>query len=311
MKKLRCAVIGVGYLGKFHAEKYAQLANVELVAVVDTDLSCAKKIANQLNCTAFNDYQQLIDRVDAVSIATPTKTHFMIAEFCLANHLHVLLEKPMTSTIQEAEILIKLAKNNQLVLQIGHLERFNSAISALGDRLSMPRFIESYRIAPFNLRSTDVNVILDLMIHDIDLIQYLVNAKIKSIAANGMPILSEHIDIANARIEFTNGTVANITASRAGTKQERMMRIFQEDTYITINLQDKNCNIYRKGDGEMFPGISDVKIETLPITQTDALKEEITAFVSSITQQTAVVVPGEVGKMALETAARIIEIIGK
>jgi len=311
MKKLRCAVIGVGYLGEFHAEKYAQLENAELIAIVDADRQRAEAIAAKYHCIALQDYQQLVTKVDAVSIVTPTKTHFSIAEFCLSNHLHVLLEKPMTTTAAEAEKLIELADKHHLILQIGHLERFNGAIIALGNTINTPKFIESHRIAPFNLRSTDVNVVLDLMIHDIDLIQYLVNADIKSIVANGAPILSQHIDIANARIEFTNGAVANVTASRAGTKQERMMRIFQEDAYFAVNLQNKTCMVYRKGDGEMFPGIPDIKIETLTVEPTDAIKEEIKAFIASITEGKSVAVSGEAGKMALATAAKITDIVGK
>lgn len=310
MKKLRCAVIGVGYLGKFHAQKYAELGNVELVAIVDTNLQQAACISEKLQCLPLQNYQDLVGKVDAVSIATPTKSHHTIAKFCLANQMHVLLEKPMTTTVTEANELINLAKKNQLILQIGHLERFNSAITALEPILNKPKFIESYRIAPFTLRGSDVNVVLDLMIHDIDLIQYLVNAEIKSIVANGAPILSTEIDIANARIEFTNGAVANVTASRAGTKQERSMRIFQEDAYIAVNLQNKSCTIYKKGDGEMFPGIPDIRMETLQLPENDAIKDEIKAFLMSITENKPVVVPGEAGKLALETAAKITTIVG-
>ena len=310
MKKLRCAVIGVGYLGKFHAQKYAELENAELIAVVDANIEQAKNIADQFNCLALKDYHDLAGKVDAVSIVTPTKTHYTIAQFCLKEQLHVLLEKPMTSTVTEAEKLINLAKKNKLILQIGHLERFNSAITALTPILKTPKFIESYRIAPFTLRGSDVNVVLDLMIHDIDLIQYLVNAEIKSIVANGAPILSTEIDIANARIEFTNGAVANVTASRAGTKQERSMRIFQEDAYIAANLQNKSCTIYKKGNGEMFPGIPDIQMETLQLHENDAIKDEIKAFLHSIDKQEPALVSGEAGKLALETAAKITAIVG-
>ena len=310
MKKLRCAVIGVGYLGKFHAQKYAELEHAELVAVVDANIEQAKKIAGQLNCLALANYQDLANKVDAVSIVTPTKTHFTIAQFCLDQQIHTLLEKPMTTTVTEANKLIDLAKQHRLILQIGHLERFNSAITALEPILKTPKFIESYRIAPFTLRGSDVNVVLDLMIHDIDLIQHLVDAEIKSIVANGAPILSTEIDIANARIEFNNGSVANVTASRAGTKQERSMRIFQEDAYIAVNLQHKSCTIYKKGKGEMFPGIPDIQMETLQLAENDAIKDEIKAFLHSITKNKPAIVPGEAGKLALETAAKITAIVG-
>jgi predicted dehydrogenase len=305
MKKSRCAVIGVGYLGKFHAQKYAELAEVELVAVVDNNLAQAEEVAKSLNCQAFTDYRELVGKVDAVSIVTPTKTHFTVAKFCLENGINTLIEKPITSDVAEAQELIDLAASKNLLIQVGHLERFNSAVVALNDILTTPKFIESHRIAPFTLRGADVNVVLDLMIHDIDLIQFLVKSKIKSIAANGATVLSSEIDIANARIEFENGAVANVTASRAGTKQERMMRIFQDDTYISVNLQDKTCSVYRKGQGEIFPGIPDIKMETLEFPLGDAIIAEIAAFIDSIINNKPTLVPGEAGKIALEIASQI------
>ncbi len=309
MKKLYCAVIGVGYLGKFHAEKYAALDTTELVAVVDIDVKRAQEIAAPLACDVLNDYQQLVGKVDIVSIATPTKTHFAIATFCLKNNIHVLLEKPMTTTVAEADALIMLAAKNNLVLQIGHLERFNSAIIALENILDTPKFIESYRIAPFTPRGSDINVVLDLMIHDIDLLQYLVGTEIHTVVANGAPILSSQIDIANARIEFKNGTVANVTASRVGSKKERMMRIFQEDAYIAADLHGKSCRIYRKNSKETFPEVPNITIETLALPQGDAIKEEITAFINTIIDDKPVIVSGQDGKKALQTAAQIIACI--
>jgi predicted dehydrogenase len=309
MKKLSCAVIGVGYLGKFHAEKYATLPTTELVAVVDSDLGTANEIATKYNCKSFSDYRQLVGEVDAVSIVTPTTYHYDIAEFCLSHGIHTLIEKPITSTVEQAEKLIKLAKQHNVLIQVGHLERFNSAIVALRSVLTKPQFIESHRIAPFNMRSIDVNVVLDLMIHDIDLIRSLVNSEIKSIAANGAPVLSEEIDIANARIEFINGTVANVTASRAGTKQERTMRIFQPDAYISINLQDKSYSVYRKGSGEMFPGIPDIQKESMQFPQGDAIKAEIEAFADSIMNNRPILVTAEDGKKALEIAQQITNIV--
>ena len=310
MRKLRCAVIGVGYLGKFHAEKYMCLDTAELVAVVDTNTKRAREITAHSACEVLTNYQELVGKVNAVSIATPTKTHFAIAKFCLENNIHVLLEKPMTTTVAEADALIKLATVNKLVLQIGHLERFNNAIIALKDILDTPKFIESYRIAPFTQRGSDVNVVLDLMIHDIDLLQCLVNAKIGSVVANGAPILSDQIDIANARIEFSNGTVANVTASRAGNKQERMMRVFQEDAYIAVDLHAKSCRVYRRDAGQTLAGIPNIKIETLELPQGDAIKAEIAAFVESILYEKPVVVSGKDGKMALQTAVQITASIG-
>lgn len=310
MKTCKCAVIGVGYLGKFHAEKYSKIANAELVAVVDVNQTHAQQIADEYHCEAITDYQQLVGKVDAVSIVTPTQTHFAVAQFCLQNNIHTLIEKPITTTVEQAQQLIDLSAKNNLVLQVGHLERFNPAITALQGVLKQPKFIESNRIAPFTLRGADVNVVLDLMIHDIDLISHLVGAPIKSIAANGTPILSNEIDIANARIEFANGAVANVTASRAGMKKERMMRIFQEDAYLSVNLQSKNCSIYRKGTGEMFPGIPDIKMESLELQDSDAILAEITAFIDSIINGKPIAVTGEDGKQALAIAEQITKAVG-
>jgi predicted dehydrogenase len=308
-KRIRCAVIGVGHLGKFHAEKYAQLPEAQLVAVVDHDLTRAEHLAEQYDCQALIDYTQLIDLVDAVSIVTPTQTHFDVAKFFLARGVHCLIEKPITTTVAEANDLINIAVENNCLIQVGHLERFNSAIIALHTILKTPRFIESHRIAPFTPRGADVNVVLDLMIHDIDLIRFLVDSPVRSIAANGAPVLTNEIDIANARIEFENGCVANVTASRAGTKQERSMRIFQSDAYISVDLQQKICSIYRKGNGEMFPGIPEINKETSTFPQSDAILAEITAFIHAIQTKTPSPVSGEAGKEALEIAARITEIV--
>lgn len=305
MNKLRCAVIGVGYLGKFHAEKYASLDQAELVAIVEPNEARRTEIASLLKCEGLADYRDLVGKVDAVSIVTPTKMHYDVAKFFLENGIHCLIEKPITATVSEAEALIQLAAKHNAKIQVGHLERFNPAIVGLADILSTPRFIESHRIAPFTPRGADVNVVLDLMIHDIDLIHFLVKSPIVSIAANGAPVLSNDIDIANARIEFANGAVANVTASRAGTKQERMMRIFQEDAYLSLNLQNKTCSIYRKGQGEMFPGIPDIKMENLEFPKGDAIKDEIIAFIDAIQHNTPTLVSGEDGKKALEIAEEI------
>lgn len=310
MKTIKCAVIGVGYLGKFHAEKYAQLDAADLVSVVDSDTACAEKVAAELGCNAYTDIHDLPSDVEAVSIVTPTKTHYNVAKHFLEKGVHTLIEKPITSSVAEAEELIQLAQQHNAIIQVGHLERFNPAVTALSGVLKQPKFIESHRIAPFTLRGADVNVVLDLMIHDIDLISFLVQSKVKNIAATGTPVLSNEIDIANARIEFENGAIANVTASRAGMKKERMMRIFQEDAYLSVNLQSKSCSIYRKGDGEMFPGIPDIKMENMEYPQGDAIKDEISAFLEAINNGTDSLVPGEAGKQALEIAARITQAVG-
>lgn len=311
MKKIKCAVIGVGYLGRYHAEKYASLPNSSLVAVCDIDAKRGSEIAQKNGVTSTTDFQSLIGKVDAVSIATPTQSHYKIAKVFLENGVHVLLEKPITTTVAEAEDLIALAKKNKLVLQIGHLERFNTVVNALEKYLDKPRFIECIRLAPFKLRSIDVNVVLDLMIHDIDLIQYLVGSPIKKIHANGACVLSNQIDIANARIQFENHCVANVTASRVSLKQERRLRVFQPETYISLDLQQKQLSIHRKGTNEMFPGIPDIICEEHAFEQGDALRDEIIAFLNSINHKKSPVVSGTDGKMALATAIQITDIVKK
>ncbi len=305
MKKLRCAVIGVGYLGHFHAQKYQQIEHAELVAVCDIDPDVAKKVSQALNVAPFIDYHDLFGRVDAVSIAATTQFHYDIAKACLAQGIHVLLEKPMTQTVEEAESLVQLAIEQGVKLQIGHLERFNAARLALTPYLHEPLFIESHRLAPYTPRGADVNVVLDLMIHDIDIIQSIVNAPIRSIDAQGAPVLSSSIDIANARITFESGCVANVTASRVSFKTERKTRIFQRHSYISVDYQEKQFAVFEKGDGEMFPGIPNVLRHQIDIEKTDALLEEIKAFTRCIIDDTQPLVTAEEGKSALATAAAI------
>lgn len=305
MQKLRTAVIGVGYLGKFHAEKYAKLPNSDLVAVVDASEANARAIASQHGCEALTDYRALYGRVDAVSIAAPTSLHYAIAKDLLAQGIHLLIEKPITVTVAEADELIALARQQKVLIQVGHLERFNAALLALGDRLGKPKFIESHRLAPFNPRANDVNVVLDLMIHDIDIIQSMVASPIKSIAASGTPVLTRITDIANARIEFESGCVANVTASRVSMKTERKMRIFQTDSCITIDFQNRALKLYGKGDKEMFPGIPEIESEESVFDNNDALKVEIMAFLDSIQSGQPARVSGEDGRAALATAQEI------
>ena len=309
MTKIRTAVIGVGYLGKFHAQKYASLDNSQLIAVCDTNQDVAKGIADEHGIEVYHDYHELPGKVDAVSIVVPTQKHYEVASFFLKNNIHVLLEKPITSTVEEAAELVALAETNNLVFQIGHLERFNPAIMALDDILKQPLFIESNRIAPFNPRGADVNVVLDLMIHDIDIILDFVASPVKHISANGLQVLSQDIDIANARIEFENGCVANVTSSRVSTKSERKMRLFQHDAYISIDFQDKKLAIHRKGSGEMYPGISDVNSEECTFEQGDALLSEISSFLDCIKNNKQPVVSGKAGMRALETAIEITRLL--
>ena len=309
MGSIKSAVIGVGYLGKFHAQKYAELSQSELIAVCDNNIEAASTVADDLGTRAINKLTELLPEVDAVSIVVPTQLHHEIAKQCLQAGKHVLLEKPMTTTLAEAKELIKLANENNCILQIGHLERFNPAILALEDTLSQPLFIESHRVAPFNPRGADVNVILDLMIHDIDIILDIVDAEVTAIDAKGVAVLSAETDIANARLKFSNGCVANVTASRAGMKSERKMRIFQHDTYISVDFQNKKVGIHRKGEGEQFPGVANIDSQAHEFEQGDALKTEIESFLSCIATGTQPKVNGEAGARALATAIEITRLL--
>ncbi len=309
MKKIRTAVIGVGYLGRFHAQKYAALPNAELVAVVDANEQSAKRVAEECQTEALTDYKALFGKVDAVSIVVPTQLHHKVAKACLENGIHVLLEKPITVTVAEADELIAIAKDRDLKLQVGHLERFNSAVLALDDVLETPQFIESHRLAPFNPRGADVNVILDLMIHDIDIIQNLVRSPIQNIDANGVSVLTKEIDIANTRITFENGCVANVTASRVSTRPQRKMRIFQKEAYISIDFQDKILSVHQTGEKEMFPGIPEIISKESVFDNSDAIMAEINAFLEAIETGKQPPVTGEDGRQALDTAIRISELL--
>lgn len=306
---IKSAVIGVGYLGNFHAQKFSQLPNTELIGVCDADSVRAQEIAEQLSTKAYSDYHELLGKVDAVSIAVPTAMHYEIAKAFLEHGAHVLLEKPITSNLEQADELIQLAKANNKLLQIGHLERFNPVLVALDKVLDNPRFIESTRLAPFKPRGTDINVVLDLMIHDIDIIQRIVDSPVVEIRANGAPVLSNLIDLANARIQFANGCVANVTASRVSFKGERKLRIFQPSAYLSVDMQDKKLSIYRKGTSELFPGIPDISGEQQVFDQGDALLDEIKAFLHSIEHNLPPAVSGEDGKLALKTAMEITHIV--
>jgi len=305
MRVLRTAVIGVGYLGNFHAQKYAAIPGVELVGVVDNDATRASEIASALGTTPYSDHHELIGKVDAVSVVVPTQFHHVVARDFLAAGVHVLIEKPITVSLVEADELIAIADDKKLVFQVGHLERFNPVLVALEGVLIQPLFIESVRIAPFKPRGTDVNVVLDLMIHDIELIQHIVKSPVDRIDAVGAPVFTGEEDIANARIVFENGCVANVTASRISLKSERKMRIFQRDAYITLDFQNRKVLVAQKGSGELFPGVPNVKVEERELGQSDALLHEIESFIAAIREGKPPQVSGRDGKMALETALKI------
>jgi predicted dehydrogenase len=304
---MRTAVVGVGYLGRFHAQKYRALAASELVGVADPSAAARAAVAAELGVPAHADYRELLGRVDAVSIVTPTPLHYAIAREFLEAGAHVLVEKPMTATVAEGERLIEAARHARRILQVGHLERFNAAVQALQPMLAMPRFIESARLAPFKHRGTDVDVVLDLMIHDIDLILSIVRSPVVAVDAIGSSVFSQEIDIANARLRFANGCVANATASRVSLKTERRLRLFQDDAYVSVDLHQKVLTVIRKTGGLSADGMPQVDIQETSYDQGDALKAEIEAFLEAAASGRAPPVSGEDGLAALNVAVSIAE----
>ena len=309
MTILKTAVIGTGYLGKFHVEKLATLPQSQLVAICDIDASHAKELSEKYAVVATNDYQSLVKQVDAVSIATPTASHFDIAEFFLESGVHVFIEKPISSTIEEADKLVQIAQKNNLILQVGHIERFNPAFQFINPQLDQPLFIESQRLTPFKLRGSDISVILDLMIHDIDIILSITQSKITDIRATGASVLSQLIDIANARLEFENGCVASITASRINSTTQRRLRVFQHDAYFNVDLHRGICRIQKKAKTEMFPGVPNIYSQEKRMEKGDALKNEINAFLNAIINKVSPAVSGQAARDALAIAMQITDII--
>jgi predicted dehydrogenase len=304
---IRTAVIGVGYLGRFHAQKYASLPKSQLVGIADPSAAARAAVGAELKVAAHEDYRELLGKVDAVSIVTPTPSHFEVAKAFLEGGASVLVEKPMTVTTAEGEGLIEIAARLKRTLQVGHLERFNAAVLAVQPTLTVPRFIESARLAPFKHRGTDVDVVLDLMIHDIDLILSIVRSPVVSVDAIGSSVFSKEIDIANARLRFANGCVANATASRVSLKTERKLRLFQDDAYLSLDLQQKILTVIRKGNGVGPDGMPQVAIDENTYEQGDALKSEIEAFLDAVASGGPPPVSGEDGLLALRTAVSIAE----
>ncbi len=309
IKKLRLGVVGVGYLGKFHAEKYAAMENVDLVGVVDAHREIADGIASKFGARPFYNHQDLIGKVDAVSVAVPTPDHFVVSRDFLENDIDVLIEKPITATLDEANELIRLSESRGLIIQVGHLERFNPAVAALQGVVKKPMFIESHRLSIYKDRCTDVSVVLDLMIHDIDIILNFVKSDIKSIHASGISVISNHVDIANARLSFETGCVANVTASRISIKNERKIRLFQKDAYISVDFANHDITLIRKngtgsGTGGIVPGAD---IQKLSFLKGDALEDELTSFVNAIILRQTPEVTGQMGRDALKIALNIMD----
>lgn len=294
MKKLRVAVIGVGHLGKEHARIYSQLPEVELVGVVDKDPQRAREIAAQYGTRADVD----LNKIDAASVVVPTDSHFEVAKSLLEKGKSILVEKPITRTIGEAQRLVDLAKKKKLLLQVGHIERFNPIIQNLARLVKEPRFIEIHRLSPFTPRGTEVGVVLDLMIHDIDIILALVRDKIKSVEAVGVNVLTPHEDIANARIVFKNGCVANLTASRVSPERMRKIRVFQPSSYTSVDYYKQEGVCYYKKGKEILK-------EILTVGKEEPLRLELEDFVSSVLNGKRPLVSGEDAIMALEVAEKI------
>jgi predicted dehydrogenase len=302
--KVRAAVVGMGYLGKFHAEKYAKIPEVELVGLVDIREERAREWAEKLGTRACADYRELLGKVDVVSVVVPTDRHFSIARDFLEAASDVLIEKPITQTLREADELIAAARSLRRILQVGHLERFNPAFLAVRERIRAPLFLEVHRLTPFRGRGMEVDVILDLMIHDLDIILSLVNSETCRIQALGVPVLTENVDIANARLEFNGGCVANITASRVSGQDVRKLRVFQPESFVTIDYALKKTLFYRRSLNPATRRI-DIEATTLPVEPGDALEMEIRSFVHSSQNRAAPLVSGEDGKKALALALAI------
>jgi predicted dehydrogenase len=301
--EIRVGVVGVGYLGQRHAEKYAASDRATLVGVVDIDPHRALEVGQKLGATASTDYRELFGQVRCVSIAVPTRLHYEITRDFLSAGIDVLVEKPIAAALEEGRKLVDLANQKDLILQVGHLERFNPAVRRLETIIQDPKFIECHRLAPFVERGTDVDVVLDLMIHDIDVIASLVCSPVVGVEAVGVPILTDKPDIANARIQFSNGCIANVTSSRVSLKRERKIRFFQADAYISLDYDQKRAQIYRKPEGNK--GWLDIRRETMEIRDGDALADEVGSFLDSVRTRRDPLVSGEDGLRALEIASMI------
>ena len=304
-KKLNIGVVGIGYLGKYHLEKFISNKQCDTKWVVDTNLDNINLNGHD-SIQKSSNYKEVLNDIDAISLVTPTKMHFKIAKFFLENKKHVLIEKPMTETVAQAKKLVDLAKKNKVILQVGHLERFNPVMKRLAKEISDPLFIEVHRLAKFNPRSTDVNVIFDLMIHDIDIVTTLIKKNIKNVSAFGKKIITTSTDIANVRLEFSGGSVANLTASRISQKNERKIRVFEKDKYYSVDFMNSNIKKYiknSKASKELF------SFKEFKYDKTDALKDEINNFILSCLGKEKPLVDGEQGKAAVETATLISKLL--
>ncbi len=306
LQTVKVAVVGVGHLGQHHARIYRELPGVELVAVVDVAEVRRREVGGRLRVPAVTDYRDLLGKVDAASVAVPTGLHAEIARTILLAGSDVLVEKPITRTLAEADDLVAVAAAGGRILQVGHSERYNAGVQALAKQVHDPGFIEVHRMGPFPGRGTDVDVVLDLMIHDIDIILTLVKAPVTAVSAVGVPVISEQVDIANARIEFASGCVANLTASRVSGERLRKIRVFQRDTYFVLDYASQELHLYRPApiDG---PGRARFTRVDIPVAKAEPLRQELEDFVDSVRSRRPPMVSGEAGRQAVAVAAQIIE----
>jgi predicted dehydrogenase len=304
MEKLKVGVIGVGYLGKFHAEKYAAMDDVELVGVADVNAEAAA-VAEKCKTRLYADYREMLPHVQAVSVVVPTTLHHRVAIDCLDRNVDILIEKPMTSTLTEADDLIARAEARNLIIQVGHLERFNPAVLAMGAHLTQPMFIESIRIHTFKNRGTDVDVVLDLMIHDIDIVLSIVDSPLRTIHTVGVPVVTPHTDIANARLIFENGCTANVTVSRISRDNVRRLRIFQPRCYVAVDYAKKEIMVIRQHPEKGEDGLPREEVLTSSFVEKDALEAELRDFVVNVRNRTTPRVAGKEGRRALAVAFQI------
>ena len=304
MDKVQAAVVGVGHLGCRHARIYSELPDVDLVGVVDIDFNRAVEVAREYGARPLRSIAEIPSEVEAVSVVVPTDRHFDVSRELLSRGFHLLLEKPITETDVQARELLKLAEKANLLIQVGHVERFNPAILALEKILKEPRFIECHRQAPFQIRGTEVGVVLDLMIHDLDIILHLVSSPLESVEAVGVPILSSREDIAQARLKFRNGCIANVSTSRVSSERVRRLRIFQDNAYISIDYIHRRGKVYRKQGGS-------ITIEELPVPRGEPLRLELESFIESVRLGGRPQVPAEHGLEALTVAMEIIKEVEK
>jgi predicted dehydrogenase len=298
MKKLNVAVVGTGHLGSIHARVYSQLKNVRLVGACDCDRQRAEEIARRYDAYPFSDYRDLFGRVDAVSIAVPTCLHYKIAREFLKRGIHVLIEKPITNNIRQADHLIRLSQERKLILQVGHIERFNPAFQAVRRLIKKPAFIESHRVGPFKGRSVDISVVLDLMIHDLDIVLSIVKSRLVKLQAKGVKVISNHADIANVRLTFASGAVCNLTVSRLSESALRKIRIFQKDLYISLDFEQDEAKIFRKVKDKIQKHI-------LQPARKEPLKAELSSFVNCILFKKRPMVAGKEARDVLKVALAI------